>query len=149
MIFAIILHFYERLCVTILHFYECLLVLLPLFQERLDSHPLVIHYVKKIILRDNPQDDFLCLNQRLIDLRSFFLMQPFTLSTVALNGLVITETSHRMTPVFVLNALQFGVFLAAKFAFLTPETDVEDKSFGVFEHNFNDVLINGDADKSA
>lgn len=47
MIFAIILHFYERLYVTILHFYECLLVLLPPFQERLDSHPLVIHYVKE------------------------------------------------------------------------------------------------------
>ena len=78
-----------------------------------------------------------------------FLMQTLAFGAVAFNSSVVTEAGHRMTPVFVLDALQFGVFLAAKFAFLTPETDVGDKSFCMFEHNFNDVLINGDADKSA
>lgn len=98
---------------------------------------------KKIILRGNSREMILFYGGTL------FGMEAFTFGAVAFDGGVITETGHWMTPVFVLDALQFGVFLAAKFAFLTPETDVGDKSFGVFEHNFNDVLINGDADKSA
>ena len=34
---------------------------------------------------------------RLIDLRSFFLMQPFPLSAVAFDGCIVAEASHRMT----------------------------------------------------
>ena len=109
--------------------------------------------VTKNHLAGQLQDDFfVCLSEFywILTYRcKMFLVQTLAGGTVALHGLVITETSHGMTPVFVLDALQFGVFLAAKFAFLTPETDVRQKSFCMFEHNFNDVLINGDADQSA
>ncbi len=109
--------------------------------------------VTKNHLAGQLQDDFfVCLSEFywiLLDCCKLLFMQTLTFGAVAFNSSVVAETGHRMAPVFVLDAHQFGVFLAAKFAFLTSETDVGDKSFGVFEHNFNDVLINGDADKSA
>lgn len=46
MIFAILLHFYDRLIANTLHFYELLFVIKLLFQERPPPCPSVIHYVK-------------------------------------------------------------------------------------------------------
>ena len=73
----------------------------------------------------------------------------FSSSAVAFDGGVIAEAGHRMTPFFVFDTLPLCVLAVTEFEFLTPETDVGQKSFCMFEHNFNDVLINGDADKSA
>ena len=46
MIFAILLHFYDRLIADTLHFYELLFVIKLLFQERPPPCPSVIQYVK-------------------------------------------------------------------------------------------------------
>ena len=62
-------------------------------------------------------------------------MLLFSSSAVAFDGLVVTETGHGMTPFFVFDTLPLGVFFAAEFEFLTPETDVGQKSFSMFEHS--------------
>jgi len=46
MIFAILLHFYDRLIADTLHFYEPLFVIKLLFQERPPLCTSVIQYVK-------------------------------------------------------------------------------------------------------
>ena len=67
---------------------------------------------------------FLCLNQRLIDLRFCFVMQALPLGTVAFDGGVIAKTGHGMTPFFVFDSLPLGVFFTADFALLTPKANV-------------------------
>ena len=63
-------------------------------------------------------------------------METFAFGTIAVHGLVVTKTSHRVTPFFVFDALEFFVLRTAEFAFMTPETDVGKKSFSIFEHSF-------------
>ena len=66
---------------------------------------------------------------------ALFGVEAFAFGTIAVHGLVVTKTSHRVTPFFVFDALEFFVLRTAEFAFLTPETDVEDESFSIFEHS--------------
>ena len=59
----------------------------------------------------------------------------FSSSAVAFDGGVIAEAGHGMAPFFVFNTLPLGVFAVTEFEFLTPETDVGNKSFSMFEHS--------------
>ena len=61
----------------------------------------------------------------------------FTSGAVAFDSGVVAEAGHWMTPFFVFDTLPLGVFTAADFEFLTPETDVGQKSFSMFEHSCN------------
>ena len=60
-------------------------------------------------------------NKALFDGGALLGVEAFAFGTIAVHGLVVTKTSHRVTPFFILNALEFFVFRTAEFAFLTPE----------------------------